>query len=174
MTALMHAAVPVDSAPLKRTPTRLLAFFRSEDGRKTLRFAAVSVVAIVVSQIAIAVTYGGFRMSKTAAQSIAVLVSTIPSYELNRRWVWGRNGKSSKSREIAPFWIISVVQFVLSLIAVNFLGGWMEGHVSSHLLRTLGLQAIVLLVYGVMWVGKFVFFNRVLFVDRAATAVSSS
>lgn len=167
----MHTVVPVDSSPLDVSPTRLLAFFRTEDGRKTLRYAAVSAIAIVVSQIAIVVTYGGFHMSKTAAQTIAVVVSTIPSYELNRRWVWGRNGKSSKSREIAPFWIISVVQFVLSLIAVNFLGSWMERHVATHLLRTLALQSIVLLVYGVMWIGKFVFFNKVLFADRTGAAV---
>ncbi len=168
----MHAVVPVDSSPLDVTPARLLSFFATDDGRKTLRYAAVSVIAIVVSQIAIAVTYGGMHLSKTAAQTAAVIVSTIPSYELNRRWVWGRNGKSSKSREIAPFWIISVVQFLLSLVAVNWLGGWMERQVSSHLHRTLALQSIVLLVYGVMWIGKFVFFNRVLFADRSMRAVT--
>jgi putative flippase GtrA len=143
-----------------------MPFFRTEKGRRTLRFAMVSVVAIVVSQITIAVTYGGFHMTKTMAQTAAAVLSTIPSYELNRRWVWGRNGKSSKSREVAPFWIISLVQFAMSLVAINFLGTWMEGHVDSHLLRTLWLQTIVLCIYGVMWVGKFVFFNNVLFADR--------
>ncbi len=162
----MSATVPVESSPLELSPARLLAFFRTEQGRKTLRYAAVSAIAIVVSQITIAVTYGGFHMSKSMAQTAAAILSTIPSYELNRRWVWGRNGKSSATREIAPFWIISLVQFAISLLAINWLGSWMERHVESHLLRTLWLQAIVLCIYGVMWIAKFIFFNRVLFADR--------
>jgi putative flippase GtrA len=149
-------------------------FFGTPQGRRTMRFAMVSVVAIVVSQITIAITYGGFHTTKTMAQTAAAVLSTIPSYELNRRWVWQRSGRSSKSREVAPFWIISIVQFALSLVAINFLGTWMEGHVDSHLLRTLWLQSIVLCIYGVMWVGKFVFFNNVLFVERTDAGVVTS
>jgi putative flippase GtrA len=152
-------------------PVRMVAFFRTDHGRRTLRYATVSVIAIVVSQIAIAVTYGGFLTSKTVAQTVAAILSTIPSYELNRRWVWGRNGKSSKSREVVPFWIISLAQFAISLIAINFLGGWMEAHVASHLSRTLWLQSIVLCIYGAMWVAKFAFFNRVLFADRPRPSI---
>ena len=168
----VHAAATVESSLLKLSPGRLLAFLKTESGRKTLRYAAVSAIAIVLSQIMIAITYGGFHTTKTVAQTAAAVFSTIPSYILNRRWVWARVGKSSASREILPFWIISLVQFAISLVAVNWLGSWMERHVDSHLLRTICLQLIVLFIYGVMWVGKFVFFNKVLFADRSAPAVS--
>ena len=162
----------VESGLLELSPSRLVAFMKTESGKRTLRYAAVSVIAIVLSQIMIAITYGGFHTSKTVAQSAAAVFSTIPSYVLNRRWVWARVGRSSASREILPFWVISLVQFAISLVAVNWLGGYMERHVDSHVLRTVCLQLIVLFIYGVMWIGKFVFFNKVLFADRSAPAVS--
>ena len=162
----------VESSPVSVSPSRLIAYLKSDAGKKALRYATVSGIAIVVSQMVIAVTYGGLHTSKTVAQTSAVILSTIPSYFLNRRWVWSRSGKSSASREIIPFWVISIVQFAISLAAVNWLGSWMERHVDSHLMRTVWLQTIVLAIYGVMWVGKFAFFNKVLFVDRKAPAVS--
>lgn len=163
------AAVALD--PLDRNPRQILTYLKTSEGKKALRYAAVSVVAIVVSQITIGVSYGGFHSSKTMAQTAAAVLSTIPSYILNRRWVWGRNGKSSASKEIVPFWVISIVQFIISLVAINWLGSWMERHVDSHALRTICLQFIVLFIYGVMWIGKFVFFNKVLFADRTTPAV---
>ena len=66
-------------------------------------------------------------------------------------------------REVIPFWGIAVVQFVISVIVVGALQHEVEQKVASKDVRTLILLAISITVYGVMWVGKFILFNRVLF-----------
>lgn len=148
------------------SPKAVLAYARTPMGIKSIKYAAVSAVAIVVSLSTLGITYGVLRQSKTVSQIAAVIVSTIPSYWLNRSWVWGKVGKSHLWREVMPFWAISVFQFAVSLLVVNWLGGIIERRTEVHLYRTLGIQFISLATYGVMWIAKFVFLNKVLFVHR--------
>ena len=39
---------------------------------------------------------------------IATTVGMIPSFELNRRWVWRKNGRRSLTTELAPFAALSL------------------------------------------------------------------
>ena len=41
-------------------------------------------------------------MSEVPANILANVLATIPSYWLNRRWVWGKGGKSHFWREVGP------------------------------------------------------------------------
>lgn len=154
------------SVSLSASPSALLSYARTETGRKTARFAAVSAVAIVVSQVTSALCYGVFRWSSTSSQLAAFVSSTIPSYYLNRAWVWRKNGRSSLRREVIPFWSIGIAQLIVSLAFVRFAQGRVENATDSHALRTLGFLFNTLFIYGVMWVGKFFYFNKILFVHR--------
>ena len=141
-------------------------YANSDTGRKTFRFAAVSLVAIVVSQLANAVGYGLFQWTARTTQLVSFVVSTIPSYYLNRAWVWKKNGKSSLRKEVAPFWAIGIAQLIVSLAFVAWSQGLVENATESHGLRTLGFLFNTLFIYGLMWIGKFFFFNKVLFVHK--------
>ena len=55
-------------------------------------------------------------------------------------------------------------------MAVHFGQKTVEDLTDAHALRTLGLLCISLSVYGVMWVAKFFFFNKVLFAHREPAA----
>lgn len=156
----------LESQSLDISPKAAVRFFQTETGRKYFRYGAVSAIAILVSLCTLGVCYGLLRWSKITSQIAAVIISTIPSYELNRRWVWLRDGKSDLRTEVLPFWVVSVIQFVISLWVINWAGHIVEQHTQSHLLRTLGIQSISLLTYGVMWVGKFILLNKVLFADK--------
>ena len=152
---------------------RLRAMSRTESGRKTLRYAAVSVVAIAVSQVTLVLCYGLLHWDgdkSIRAQLAAFVTSTIPSYYLNRMWVWGKSGKSHMWKEVAPFWAIGLVQLLISLVFVQWAQGVVERSTDSHLLRTAGIMFNSLFIYGVMWVAKFMFFNRVLFAHRPMPA----
>ena len=48
-------------------------------------------------------------------------------------------------------------------------GSWAEDHISSHPLQTLVVMGAALGSFGVLWLGKFVFFNKVLFVHHPET-----
>lgn len=162
----MAATSALGSEVLETSPRKLVAFARSETGRKTVKYAAVSLVAIAVSQLTLGVCYGLFHMKSTPSQLVAFVTSTIPSYFLNRQWVWGKGGKSHFWREVAPFWGLGLLQLLISLSFVRWAQGLVENATESHGLRTIGFLFNNLFIYGVMWVGKFMLFNKVLFVHR--------
>jgi putative flippase GtrA len=148
---------------------RLRAMGRTEAGRKTLRYAAVSLVAIAVNQLTLVLCYGLLHWDgdrAVRAQLVAFVTSTIPSYYLNRMWVWGKSGKSHMWKEVAPFWAIGLVQLLISVVFVQWAQRAVERSTDSHLLRTGGIMFNSLFIYGLMWVAKFMFFNKVLFAHR--------
>lgn len=87
---------------------------------------------------------------------------TVPSYSLNRRWVWGKTSKSHLWKEVVPFWALSFLGLVLSTVVVAIAASWKD--------TTLVVSAANLATFGVLWVGKFLLLHYVLFKDHAPTA----
>ena len=170
MHALITPSTHVGSSTLAPPSRSVRAYLRTDMGRRSLRYVAMSGVAVVVSQVTLLVTYGLLTWNELASQTAAVVVSTIPAYFMSRMWVWEKGGRSHLWKEVVPFWGISIGQFLISLVAVHFGQKTVEDLTDTHALRTLGLLCISLSVYGVMWVAKFFFFNKVLFAHREPAA----
>jgi putative flippase GtrA len=135
--------------------------------RKWFRYAAVSVVATVTSLSILGVLVGLINAPAGWANVIATAVGTIPSFELNRRWVWGRQGKRSLAAEVGPFVTLSFVELVLSTIAVHLASTWVSGQPS--LTRTIAVEAASVATFGSLWVLQFVVCDRALFRHRPAS-----
>ncbi len=142
---------------------RLRRLPKTPEGKKLIRYSMVSVVSTVVSQLSLFVIYG-FILQHSAIWSngLANAIATVPSYYLNRKWVWGKSGKSHVMKEIVPFWALSFAGLVLSTVAVAAAQTWVKHHLTSHhhLLATIIVMAANLLSYGILWVAKFMIFNR--------------
>ena len=164
----------VGSLSLPTSAAAIVSYTRTDIGRKTVRFAAVSMIAIVVSLGTNAVCYGALRWDKTPSQLAAFVTSTVPSYYLNRAWVWRKNGRSSLHKEVIPFWGLGFAQLFISLAFVRWAQGLVENATDSHRIRTVGFLFNNLFIYGIMWVGKFVFFNKILFVHKPDTEESAT
>jgi hypothetical protein len=80
--------------------------------------------------------------------------------------VWGKNGKSHFMKEVLPFWSISLIQFVISVVVVKFAEGRVVSAVDGKSAQTVALTVVNLLTYGVMWIAKFALFNKVLFAHK--------
>ena len=173
MNALLTSPAHLGLEPLTAiTSSRSIrAFLRTDMGRRSMRYVAMSGVAVVVSQVTILITYGLLKWNEIASQSAAVVISTIPAYFMSRMWVWEKGGRSHLWKEVVPFWAISIGQFLISLVAVHFGQKVVEDLTDTHTLRTVGLLCISLGVYGLMWVAKFAFFNKVLFAHREPATV---
>ena len=169
MTATTH----LGSTPLEPMPNKWIELGKKQFERKPVRYLAVSAVAIAVSLSTQGLFYGVFRFSERNAQLVSFVTSTIPSYYLNRRWVWGKGNRSNFWKEIFPFWALGIAQLVLSLWFIGWSQDKIEAQFESHLIRTIGFMASTLFIYGVMWVGKYVFFNKVLFKHKPEQAVSA-
>jgi putative flippase GtrA len=144
-------------------PAPLRRWYDTEHGRKMTRYAMVSVVAVPVGEVGILIGLYGLSLTAGWANVFGNSLGAIPSYYLNRTWVWGKGGRSHLLKEILPFWLIT-------LIGVAF-GGWF-GHLGGvyarhhHItgsVRAGLLLAANLLAFAILWVGKYVFFNKVLF-----------
>jgi putative flippase GtrA len=84
-----------------------------------------------------------------------VTLACIPSYLLNRYWVWGKRGRNHFWREVFPFWAMAALGLVLSTIFVWF--------VDQRTDVTLFLMAANLSAFGLLYIAKFLVLDRVLF-----------
>jgi putative flippase GtrA len=128
--------------------------------RRLVKFAAVSVVAVVVSQTTLLVTFGLLGWEARPANLTSFVLSTIPSFELNRRWTWRQGpGRRHVRRELIPFWVLAFLGLVASDQATRWAAELSEG-VDSRAMRTLVVMLASLSAYGILWVVKFLLLDR--------------
>ena len=129
-----------------------------------MRYSLVSVVAVAVNQIALVALFGAAHWSARSANITACAIAAIPSYLLNRRWAWGKTGRSRVFREIVPFWVLAFLGLALSTFATTWAEGATDAY--SRLTQTVTVALASLSAFGVLWVAKFVIFERVLFAPK--------
>jgi putative flippase GtrA len=138
--------------PSARTIVELI---RSHHGRKALRYSMVSVVAVVVSQGTLWICHGLLGWGPIVANVVAVFVGAIPSYLLNRAWVWGRRGSHDWLREVVPFWVFAFIGLCLSILFVAGAARWSE---ATAVVSLANLSA-----FGILWIGRYLVLDQLLF-----------
>jgi putative flippase GtrA len=137
---------------------------------KVLRYAAVSAVATTVSLSILGILLATGATTAGWANLIATGAGTAPSFELNRRWVWGKKGSRSVAAEIGPFCGLSFAGLALSTVAVSNASRWAAGDGLGVGARTLVAEMANLATFATLWVAQFVILDRVLFRTRARAA----
>jgi putative flippase GtrA len=141
---------------------------RLQQGRlgRLVKFGAVSAVSIVITQASLAILFGFVRMSARPANILAACISTIPAYQLSRRWVWQKSGPSHMTREVVPFWSMALLGLAFSTWAAGVMEQWAKHHLHSHLSQTLAIMVSSLASYGVLWLVRFFVLDHLVFHDR--------
>lgn len=134
---------------------------------RLVRYSAVSVVSTSTSLATLGGLVGLVGLPPTWSNVIATGVGTVPSFELNRRWVWNQAGRRSVMGQVVPFALFSFVGLVVSTVAVGFVSGRTAGW--SQLARTVAVLAANVASYGSLWVVQFQLLDRVLFRTRGRT-----
>src|SRR5580693_309650 len=81
----------------------------------------VSVISTAVSLVVIAIVYGAFHVWTEVPSTIfGNAVATFPSYWLNRKWAWGKHGRSHLIKEVLPFWLIAAFGIAFSIVGASF------------------------------------------------------
>ncbi len=141
---------------------RLIAWAKGHQGRKLIRFTAVSVVSTVVSVVVIALVYGlKIIKGEVEATLIGNIIGAIPSYTLNRRWTWGKTGRSHVRKELIPFWTMAVLGIAFSMVGASYAKDFVHTHHWSHLFNTGIVDAANLVSFAVFWVLKLLVFNKI-------------
>jgi cellulose synthase/poly-beta-1,6-N-acetylglucosamine synthase-like glycosyltransferase/putative flippase GtrA len=131
-----------------------------------LRYSLVSLVSIAVSQSVLMVAFGVLHWTARLANVTACAVATVPSYYLNRSWAWGRRGRSHLWREVVPFWALAFLGLALSTWAADLGQTLARQAAVSHAATTAIVMTASLTAFGVLWVGKFAIFHKLLFSER--------
>jgi putative flippase GtrA len=129
---------------------------------KLLRYATVSGISTVtgLTVLAVLVTAG---MSAGWANVVATAVGTIPSFELNRRWVWSLDTRRSLTRQMAPFVLWCFFELLGSTLVVQLAADWAGGHHVTGVERTAILELAHVVAFGSFWVGQYILLDKVLF-----------
>lgn len=131
-------------------------------GRKLLRYAGVSAIGVTAGQALLFLLYTVADLHAVLANTLAVTIATVPSYLLNRAWVWGKSGGHSVTAEILPFWGMAFLGLLLS----NMLVAVAERQSDWWLI----INAANLTAFGLLWVAKYVLLDRVLFAQAAESS----
>src|SRR5438309_2618057 len=83
------------------------------------RYAGVSVIASAVGFTVLGVLVGLFHAPAGWSNVTATLVAAVPSFELNRRWAWQRRGGKATSRQVVPFFAMTLSGLALSTYIVH-------------------------------------------------------
>ena len=104
----------------------LYAWLHTHEGRKIFRYTMVSVISTAVSLSSSLLVYGVLHLwSEVPSTIFGNVVATFPSYWLNRKWAWGKSGRSHFWKEVVPFWILAAVG-----IAFSILGAALARHIA--------------------------------------------
>ena len=152
---------------MRRRIRAVRAWTTTHEGRKLIRFTLVSVVTTSVSFATIVVLYG-FKIIPGVvwATLIGNVVASIPAYHLNRRWTWGKRGKSHVRREIIPFWTMTALGVLFSQLGAVWARHMIHTHHWSHLVNTALVAFMNLFAFAIFWVLKIMLFNRIFKVDE--------
>ncbi|MDP9452326.1 MAG: GtrA family protein [Actinomycetota bacterium] len=131
------------------------SFARAQFDRKPVRYSLVSVVAVAASQLVLVICSGLLHWSPVPSNLAAVSIGSIPSYALNRMWVWGKRGRNDVWREVVPFWGFALLGLAFSTLLVHLAARWND---STVVLSIANLSA-----FGVLWVAKYLFLDALLF-----------
>jgi putative flippase GtrA len=143
------------------TLQRANAWAHTHEGRKLIRYTAVSGISTICSFTVLFFWFGVFKIWTQVPSTIfANAVATIPSYYLNRTWAWGKSGRSHLMREVVPFWTMSALGIGVSIIGAKFAKVIAVHHHLPHWEATALLLIANVASFGVFWVLKLLLFNK--------------
>jgi putative flippase GtrA len=140
------------------------SLFKRTTSHRFVRYGAVSAISTVTSLSILGLLVGVLGFPATLSNLVAIAVGTIPSFELNRRWVWSQGGQRSLVRQALPYCLLSFAGLVVSTIAVHLAAD--ATSTSTRLVRTTAVEMANLGSYGALWILQFGLCDRVLFRAR--------
>jgi putative flippase GtrA len=131
------------------------------EAKRLIRYSMVSVISTIVSFGVLALVFGVLHVwGEIGSTVFANVVATIPSYFLNRQWVWGKGGRSHLMKEIVPFWLMSAIGIVVSIGGAAVAKHIGKTYHLSHFQQTVVVLLANLVSFGLFWVLKYVLYNR--------------
>jgi putative flippase GtrA len=158
---------------VKEALLRLWVISREPQGLKVIRYTMVSVISALTSLVMLVLIFGVLRLwGEVVSTLVANIIAGVPSYYLNRRWVWGKGGRSHLWREVLPFWVMSITGIGFALVTSSLAHNFAVSHHLHHFARTVLVVGANIAAFGILWFLKFLILNR-LFAEIADAEVGA-
>jgi putative flippase GtrA len=148
-------------------------WLRTAEGQKLLKYSAASVVSVIVSVVFLVIFDGLIGWGAVVSSTLATAIATVPSYELNRKWAWGKTGRGHIMREVVPFWVLAFIGWAFSTYSVKLTENALKTSTLAHLEKTGIVTVVYVGAFGVLWIAKFIIFNKVLFVHHHSEVLAA-
>lgn len=141
---------------------KVWAWLHTREGQKIFRYTMTSVITTGVSLFVLGLVFGVLRVwTEVPSTVFANVCAAFPSYWLNRRWAWGKAGRSHLVKEVLPFWTMSAASIAFSIVGASVARslGTHTWHL-HHFEQTVLVLFANVLSFGIFWVLKLMVFNR--------------
>jgi putative flippase GtrA len=130
------------------------------------RYTIGSVVAFLVSELTLVVVFGTGLLGAAAASVVAFFAGAIPNYLLNRCWVWRQRGRIELRGELVPYVLISLATLGIAALTTTVAATVAPQGTAA---RTALVALAYFITYGLLFVGKFVAYQRFVFREPRLT-----
>ncbi|MFW3115424.1 hypothetical protein MHAE_16831 [Mycobacterium haemophilum DSM 44634] len=144
---------------------------RTEEARKKLRYAVVSVVFVPPGQILIQV-FGLWFDDYTAASLLSAGIVLVPNFFANKHFVWRVTSRKNVGSQVVVSWVAMMLGVAQATLLTHFVENVMADQ--TRLVRGPAVFLAQLVGYGIVWVGRFFILDRWLFKLTGATPEPNS
>jgi putative flippase GtrA len=148
---------------MKISPVALIEHARSDEGRKQIRYAAVAAVFVPLGQAGVQTLKWVFDVHAVAAVFITACVLTPPNYLSNKFYVWKHKSRDNQRTEIIVFWLAAIVGTAFAMGFVGLAELLVPDEQGRELLHAAAIFFAQLFGYGIVWVGRYLFLDRLIF-----------
>jgi putative flippase GtrA len=149
-----------------------------------LRYGAGSLIAMGCSELVLIGSYDIASAGPATAAVAAWFAGAVPNYVLNKRWAWrsdqkddardARRARGARRRELGLYWSITLVTAAAAIAGTTGMDSWIKTMATSRGEQSLLLALAYLFCYGVVFIVKFVLFDRLVFTDGSSRLPAAS
>lgn len=103
-----------------------------------------------------------FDVNEVLAVLISACLLTLPNYLANKYIVWRDKSKDNRAAEVTVFWLAAVLGTAFAMGFV-FVAAKIIPEEDGKLLHAAAIFIAQLLGYGIVWVARYVFLDRLIF-----------
>jgi putative flippase GtrA len=139
------------------SPSGLIAYARTEEARKKLRYVGVSLVFFPLGQGLIQ-ALGLWLNDYTKASLVAWAIATVPGFFAYKRFVWRDMPREKLHRQLLVFWAA-----VMLTVSVTTLFSYLVQNATADqtmLVRGAAVFCAQVVGFVIVWVGRFLMLDR--------------
>ncbi len=161
------------TSALPRMVTSVRARFRTQLGKRFVRFVLVAIASLASSILMLNLLLGVFHLTAGLSGVLGAITGAAVSYVLSR-WAWERKGRPHLLKETLPFWLVSLGAWTVLGLTSHYASVWALSNDKSHWQRVLIVDGAYLIANCLTFLARFLIFHSVLFADRGSTPAPSA